>query len=84
MREFKAQLARYVRQVKAGGIVTITERGKPIAQIAPVKRSPEERVQAMIHSGRASWSGRRLKPFKAHVRPRGQHTIADLVLENRE
>ena len=84
IRELKTQLARYVRHVKAGGTVTITERGKPIGQIIPVKSSLDERMQQMIASGLASWSGRKLKPYKPRSRVRGKRTIADLVLENRE
>ena len=84
IRELKAQLARYVRHVKAGGIVTITERGKPIGQIIPVKASRDERIQKMIEAGLASWSGRRLKPYKPASRTRGTRTIAELLLEDRE
>ena len=84
IRELKAQLVRYVRQVKAGGTVTITEKGKPIGRIIPVRTSTDERVQELIRSGLAHWSGRKPKPFKPTVRPRGNRTVADLVVENRE
>jgi len=36
IRELKEQLSAYLRQVKAGGTVTITDRGKPIARIVPL------------------------------------------------
>ncbi len=84
IRELKAQLARYVRQVKAGGTVTITERGKPIGRIIPIKISTEDRVKNLLESGMAHWNGHRLKPFRPKVRPRGKRTVADILLENRE
>lgn len=84
IRKLKAQLARYVRQVKAGETVTITERGKPIGQIIPVKTSTNDRVQKLIQSGLVSWNGRRLKSLKPRAYTRGKRTVADLLLENRE
>ena len=84
IRELKSQLARYVRHVKAGGTVTITERGKPIVRLVPIATSLDERMQKMIDSGLASWSGRKLKPYTARTKTRGKRTISDLVIENRE
>ncbi len=84
IRELKAQLARYVRQVKAGGIVTITEKGKPIGRIIPVRTSTDERVQEMIRAGLAHWSGRKPKPMQSPPRTRGNRTVAELLLEDRE
>ncbi len=84
IRELKAQLARYVRQVKAGGTVTITEKGKPIGRIIPVRTSTDERVQEMIRSGLARWSGQKPTPMKSPPRARGDRTVAELLVENRE
>jgi prevent-host-death family protein len=39
--QVKARLSEYLRQVKGGGEVVITERGIPIARIAPL--APDER-----------------------------------------
>lgn len=84
IREFKAQFARYVRQVKAGSIVTITERGKPIARILPVRKTTAERMQELVRAGLIAWNGRRLQPLKPPAHTRGNRTVADLLLENRE
>lgn len=35
VRELKAQLSAYLRQVKAGQTIVITERGTPIGRITP-------------------------------------------------
>lgn len=37
--ELKAHLSEYLNQVKAGGEVLITDRGKPIARLVPMARS---------------------------------------------
>ena len=36
VRELKSRLSHYLRQVKAGHPVTITERGQPVGRILPV------------------------------------------------
>lgn len=84
VREFKARLASYLRQVKAGNTLVITEHGKPVGRIVPMKSSVQDRTQELIQAGVIAWSGRKLKPFKPTVRPRGKKTLADLIIENRE
>jgi prevent-host-death family protein len=37
--ELKARLSEYLNQVKAGGEVLITDRGKPVARLMPLARS---------------------------------------------
>ena len=43
--ELKAHLSRYLRRVKAGEEVIITERNLPIARIVPLAPSPSGRAQ---------------------------------------
>lgn len=35
IRDLKAQLSNYLRQVKAGATLIITERGRPVGRIVP-------------------------------------------------
>ncbi len=35
---FKAHLSQYLRQAKAGGVITITDRGAPVATLHPAAR----------------------------------------------
>lgn len=85
IRDLKAGLSGYLRKVKRGSSVLVTERGQPVARLVPVKASVEERIQQMVDAGLASWSGKRLGPAPTH-RPRvkGPKTVADLLLEDRE
>ncbi|NOZ27569.1 MAG: type II toxin-antitoxin system prevent-host-death family antitoxin [Chloroflexi bacterium] len=84
IRELKARLSRYMRQVKAGGTVVITERGKPIARSVPMRPSREERVQDLVQAGLVSWSGRKLGPLASVAETKGDRTIAEMLLEDRE
>ena len=40
VREFKACLSEYLALVKAGEEVVVTERGKPVARLAPISSYP--------------------------------------------
>ncbi len=84
IRELKAGLSAYMQRVKAGETLIITERGKPVGSLAPAETSVEDRLQQMIQSGLAAWSGRRLKARQPTARIRSRKTVSDLVLEDRE
>lgn len=62
IRAFKAELSRYLRQVRGGTPVTITDRGQVIAEVGPPlataggtgrrsARTEDVRVRAMIQAG---------------------------------
>lgn len=84
IRELKAHLSSYVRQVKAGASVVITEYGKPVGRIVPIGPSLETRLQELREAGLAAWSGRRLTPIAPVAHTRGDRMVADLLLEDRE
>ena len=84
VRELKSRLSEYLRQVKAGQTVVITEHGQPVGRIVPAAQSRAEKIQAMIDAGLAEWNGEKLKPMKPVARVRGKRTVADIVIENRE
>ena len=84
IREFKARLSRYLRQVKGGATLVITERGKPIGRIVPIVAPIEDRMQLLMEAGTVSWNGRKLAPKGPVARARGDQTVASLLLEDRE
>ncbi len=63
IREFKTQMSAYLRQVKQGKTLVITERGKPIGQITPIPTSLQERRRKLIETGFVKWSGRTTSIF---------------------
>jgi len=82
-RELKNKLSEYMRRVKAGETIIVTERGKTIGQIVPVKPTLEERLQAMVDAGLAEWNGQKLKPHKPAAINRGKKLVSDLVVDDR-
>ena len=83
VREFQSRLSYYLRLVKAGHIVEITERGKPLARIIPVVWPLEKRIEAARRAGLLSWNGQKLKPRTPVAKVRTKKAIAEIVIENR-
>mgnify|MGYP006311753883 CR=1 FL=1 len=84
IRELKAQLSAYLRQVKAGGTVVITDRGKPIGRIVPLTEPVEAQLESLQEAGLIAWSGKKLSALAPVARTQGERTVADLLLEDRE
>ncbi len=84
IRELKAHLSAYIREVKDGGTVVILERGVPIGCIVPLSPSLETRAQTLIEAGLVAWNGQKLPPAAPAARTRGPRMVADLLLEERE
>jgi prevent-host-death family protein len=84
IRELKSTLSECVREVKSGRTIVVTEHGRPVARIIPEAASLRVRVEALRRAGAIAWSGRRLRPAKPVGKLRGDKTVADLVVENRE
>lgn len=84
IRELKSGLSSLLRQVKAGETVVIAERGKPIGRIVPINQPAEERVKHLAEAGLIAWNGENLPPLAPVARVQGEHTVAGLLLEDRE
>ncbi len=84
IRELKAQLSAYLRQVKRGATVVITDRGQPIGRIVPLRPSLEGRMEELATAGLVRWSGGRLGPRQPVAASRGRKMVSDLLLEDRE
>jgi prevent-host-death family protein len=83
-RELKSKLSAYLRRVKDGETIIVTERGKVIGQIIPVRATVEEKMQAVVDAGLAEWNGMKLKPEKPPALNTGKQQVSDLVAENRD
>ncbi|MGB9498598.1 MAG: type II toxin-antitoxin system Phd/YefM family antitoxin [Dissulfuribacterales bacterium] len=58
IRELKENMSRYMKKVRAGERIIVTDRKKEIAVIIPlVKKAGEEKLYELIRRGMASWSG---------------------------
>lgn len=83
VRELKTQLSAYLRKVKKGQTVLITEHGRVVGRLMPAAASVAERIVALQRAGLAQWNGKRLRRARAVAKVRGQKTVADLLLEDR-
>ena len=57
IRELKSKLSACVRDVKRGGTIVVTERGRRVARIMPEGQSLDERLEALKNAGVILWGG---------------------------
>ncbi len=84
IRDLKAKLSAYMRRVKKGETIVITERGKPIGRIVPIGLTTHDQLNALIDAGLISWNNQKLAPVTPVAHTRGDHSLAELLLDNRE
>ena len=83
VRELKSRLSEYLRRVRAGETVLITDRGPPVGRIVPVAQPLQDRLEAMAQAGLNLWSGKKLEPMAPVARTRGERTVAALLVDDR-
>ncbi len=54
VRELRQNLSVYLRRVKAGETLEVTEHGQPVAQLAPKPPKDLSRLERLVAEGRAS------------------------------
>ena len=60
IRELKAHLSHHLKRVRSGTRLLVTERGRPIATISPVKAPADvDWAHQLVAEGRAHWNGDR-------------------------
>jgi prevent-host-death family protein len=86
--KLKASLSEYLRRVKAGEEVLVTERGRPIAKLSPAPSSqtlPQHLIEMERHGLIKLGSGELPKGFWDLPRPKDpKGSILKAVLEERE
>ena len=87
IRELKAHLSRYLRRVRAGASLRVTERGRTIATISPAQAAEEptevQWAHRMVAEGRADWSGGKPGGPSRPVTLTSGPTLSAAVLEDR-
>ena len=83
IRELKNRLSQYLKRVRAGERLVVTERGKPVAIISPpsVTRA-DQRIEAMLREGVARWEGGKPRGARRPPRVKGP-SVAQAVIEDR-
>ncbi|GAB4424045.1 MAG: hypothetical protein OHK0032_18790 [Thermodesulfovibrionales bacterium] len=83
IKELKDRLSHYLREVKRGEKILITEREKVIATIVPVERADEDsKLLSLVKEGFAVWKGSKPSGSRHPVKIRGK-TVSEIVLEDR-
>ena len=86
VRDLKARLSEYLRQVSQGQTVIITDHGRPVARLMPVDQPLDERIQAMREAGLVAWNGQQLKSRAPAAINRGERqvSVSEILVEMRE
>lgn len=83
IRELKENLSRYMKKVKTGEKILVTDRKKEIAVILPLKKqAKEEKIYRLIQRGAASWSGGKPAGIPKRIVSRGK-SVSGAVIEDR-
>ena len=89
IREMKNCLSKYLKLVQTGRDVVITDRGRPVARLTLVARTPgEAEAEAIKRILALPWvrpgNGKKLKGASKPIRLKpGDKTAAEMVLEDR-
>ena len=84
VRDLKARLSEYLRQVSQGQTVIITDHGRPVGRLSPIDQTLDQRVKALQDAGLVAWNGQKLKPVTPVAVNRGERQISDILVEMRE
>jgi len=81
VRELKNSLSSYLKRVRQGETVVVTDRGVQIAQVIPV--GIPEHTASLMAEGRVSWSGKKFvsPPKVPHLTP--GPPLSDYIAEDR-
>ena len=85
-RELKTRLGTYMRHVKAGATIVVTERGQPIAELRPVTLGGglEERLFRLVAQGLVSREVREPGPLEDFRPIVARQPVSPALLEERD
>lgn len=83
VRDLKSRLSEYLRQVKQGHILIITDHGKPVGRLLPAEQTLEERLRGLQEAGMVAWNGQPLKPLTPAAVNRSVRQVSDILVEMR-
>ncbi len=83
IRQLRDRLSYYLRRVKAGERLVVTERGKSVAVLSPpVEKAVDQQLDAMLREGVAHWSGGKPRGSKQPARMKGA-SMAQTITDSR-
>ena len=84
IRDLKARLSEYIRQVKNGKTILVTVHGQPVGRILPIEPSLDKQIEALREAGLIAWDGKKLLPITPPAINRGERLVSDILVEMRE
>lgn len=82
--DVKNRLSYYLRAVARGEVVTVLDRGKPVAQLTPL-RLPDEELSRLAAAGLVRTPVAALpKDFFTRPLPRAEKSVVDALIEERQ
>ena len=84
IRDLKANLSAYLRKVRSGQSIMITDHGKEVGRILPITDDLDTQINYLKNAGLLNWNGKRLSPMSKPWVNTSKLLISDLLLEMRE
>lgn len=81
VRELRDRLSGYLRRVRRGETIVVTDRGRPVARIIPA--GVPDHIAELLAQGRVTWSGKAFAPPRRPLRPSGDPPFSRYVSEDR-
>lgn len=81
VRELKNGLSRYLKRVREGETVVVTDHGRPVARIIPA--GIPEHIAALMAEGRVTWSGKAFRAPDHPIRPKPGPPLSQYISEDR-
>ncbi len=83
IRELKQNLSRYIKKIKLGERIIVTDRKKKVAIISPFGTETEDdKILHLIKSDIAYWSGNKPLGLRSRAKSKGKK-VSDAVMEDR-
>ena len=83
MRALRNNLSEYLRRVREGELLVITDRGKPVGELGPAAGGRNaELARMLVRKGDARWSGGKPKGLSGAPRPKAG-LVSVAVIEDR-
>jgi prevent-host-death family protein len=84
VRELRDHLSDYLRRVREGELVVITDRGKPVGELSPAEARNSVAVAfRLVRQGMARWSGGKPRGGVRAPRSRGGLVSAAVIQDRR-
>lgn len=81
VRDLKNSLSSYLKRVREGETIVVTDRGVPVARVIPA--GVPDHIAKLMAEGRISWSGRKFEPPLKLPRLEPGRPLSDYIAEDR-